>query len=256
METKIDCIFCGKPQHLYINQEKEVYYCFRCGKSGHLRELREEQIVKAFSLMGVNLSGYDHPKKNLIPLKEFKEKLEDLSIYNREHNHIFNYAKKRGALKFVSSLFYHSQFPEYLIIGLPLNSTKESMTSFFGRKIIGEGIRYRFLTPCLKGVLVKSFKDQDKLIKRGVIVEGFFDLCKTSAYLPTIALLGTNIKSKLKEILNLPFQMYYIFLDWDAISIGIELSFKLGQVGKDSKIIHVYNDPDELEDFHLRKLLE
>lgn len=250
MENKIDCIFCGKPKHLYINTEKKVYHCQKCKRSGNIAELKNS--IPSL----INFPAMGKVKNTLVPLEKFKNHLECLNIRNKEHDHLMNYAKRRKALKFYNSLFYHPDFPEYLVVGLPLEEKFESMTAFFGRKVMGQGTDYKFLTPCSKTILAKSFNENDRTIKKGIVVEGFFDLCEASKYLPTAALLGTNVKSKLEEILNLPFQMYYIFLDWDAVEIGIRLSFDLGRVGKDSKIIHVYNDPDELDEGHFEGLLE
>lgn len=250
METKLDCIFCGKPKHLYVNTQKGLYYCQRCKKSGHLSELKNS--IPSL----INYPVTVKVKNTLTPIEKFKKSVEALDAYDNNHTHILNYAKRRGALKYFSNLFYHPDFPEYLVVGLPLGKKFDSITSFFGRKVIGEGTRYKIFTPCSKFILAKSFDEDDRSMSKGVVVEGFFDLCKTSNYLPTAALLGTNLKSKLEEVLKLPFQRYYIFLDWDAVEVGIELSFELGRIGKDSKIIHVYNDPDELDDKQLERILK
>lgn len=43
-EKQLDCPSCGKERHLYLNIEKQVFYCFRCGYSGKAGELKAQGI--------------------------------------------------------------------------------------------------------------------------------------------------------------------------------------------------------------------
>ena len=43
-EKRMDCPYCGKEGHLYLNLEKKVFYCFRCGARGREGSLKEHGI--------------------------------------------------------------------------------------------------------------------------------------------------------------------------------------------------------------------
>jgi transposase-like protein len=38
----VDCPYCGKSNHLYIDPQKGVYYCHKCGERGGWSKLRKQ----------------------------------------------------------------------------------------------------------------------------------------------------------------------------------------------------------------------
>ena len=43
-EKVMDCPYCNKEGHLYLNLEKRVFHCFRCGASGKAKDLEAQGI--------------------------------------------------------------------------------------------------------------------------------------------------------------------------------------------------------------------
>lgn len=43
-EKRMDCPYCGKEGHLYLNLDKHVFYCFRCSARGREGALKEHGI--------------------------------------------------------------------------------------------------------------------------------------------------------------------------------------------------------------------
>ena len=43
-EKRMDCPYCGKEGHLYLNLDKGVFYCFRCGARGREGALKDQGI--------------------------------------------------------------------------------------------------------------------------------------------------------------------------------------------------------------------
>ena len=48
----VDCPYCDKPKHVYVDPEKQVFYCQRCGQKGTfnalLKELTGQDIAAPF----------------------------------------------------------------------------------------------------------------------------------------------------------------------------------------------------------------
>lgn len=43
-EKRLDCPYCGKEGHLYLNLDKGVFFCFRCGARGREGALKEQGV--------------------------------------------------------------------------------------------------------------------------------------------------------------------------------------------------------------------
>lgn len=43
-EKKMDCPYCGKEGHLYLNLDKRVFFCFKCGARGREGALKEQGV--------------------------------------------------------------------------------------------------------------------------------------------------------------------------------------------------------------------
>ena len=96
-EKKVDCVFCGKEKHMYINPYKKVYHCFRCGRGGRLTISIMSKIP---SLTQIEVKVSEKRSFNFYPLTKEEP--------------FFSYAKRRKALRFRKDLFLSSDFPGYL----------------------------------------------------------------------------------------------------------------------------------------------
>lgn len=237
MEYRTDCPFCGKKNHLYINQEKGVFHCFKCKRGGRL----------SGGLTG--LVPQETVESSVSPQKGME--LKGLRLITKKDELYWNYAKQRNALKFKHCLYTCDNFPEYIIIGLPIVPVGHRHNFFMGRKLLLTGPRYRYFNDT-KGVIAKSFEGK---VKEGLIVEGFFDLCRASEVKPTIALLGKGWDDiKIKEINKSITQRIHICLDKDALVDSITLCSYFPN--RDISIIHsdVFKDPGEGSSWISRKL--
>lgn len=231
-EVKSTCPFCHKPKHLYINPEKEVFHCFRCKKSGRLADLP-----------GSLIPLYSHQAQASIKSKVDKSKLIPIS---EKDSMFWEYAEKRNALKFKDNLFKWPQYPNYLVIGYPLLENFKNLNFFFGRRILLTGPRYRYFQS-QKGIIGKSFIGQ---VEEALLVEGFFDLCVGSDFIPTIAVMGKDWDDiKLDKIKSSVTKKVQVALDRDALRESIELAEKLANRGLEVKVtgISVIKDLGELD---------
>lgn len=230
MELKIDCPFCGKLKHLYVNTAKGVYHCFKCGEGGRLTG----DLIKY-----VARSGRTSPTAAIQSKPQLPKGLRPITRHDELH---WNYAKKRDALKYRDKLYISQNYPEYLTVGLPLLPHGSGPTFLFGRKLLLAGPRYRYFHNT-KGVIAKSYTGK---VKAGVVVEGFFDLTKMSTILPTIALLGKGWDDiKIKKINKFITEKVYLCLDKDALKDVIMLCSYFPD--KEVKILHtdVFKDPGQ-----------
>ena len=235
MERKIDCPFCGKPKHMYVNDAKGVYYCQKCkkhGKIGHIGKVRTTGTIESHVSSPPSLKGL----RPLVP----------------EDGLFWDYAKHRRALQFRDRLYMSSNFPEYLIMGLPLKG--QSPNWFFGRRLLLAGPRYRYFNNT-KGMICRSFTG---IVKEAVVVEGFFDLCNVCEHFPTISTLGKAWdKEKIDKILSCVKKKLWIALDNDAFKdsflLVCELSNKI-----EVELLHsdVVKDPGDGADWILSKVLK
>ena len=231
MEIKIDCPFCGKIKHFYVNTAKGVYHCFKCGEGGRL----SGDLIKYVTKSGHRIS----PSKATETKLQLPKGLRPIT----KHDELYwSYAKKRNALQFRDKLYIAQNYPEYLTVGLPLLPHSSPPTFLFGRKLLLAGPRYRYYQNT-KGVIAKSFLGK---VERGVIVEGFFDLTNMCKILPTIALLGKGWDDiKIKKIHKFITKKIYICLDKDALKDVFQLCSFFPD--REVKILHtdVFKDPGQ-----------
>lgn len=233
METRIDCVFCGKQKHLYVNQQKGLYHCFRCGKGGRISTLFSF-IPELRPLTPRIKSPLNFKKELLTPLQE-----------GSPHWH---YASTRGALPFRQNLFRYAPYPQYLVIGLPLLVPLKDQNFFFGRKVALAGPRYRYFSSP-QGVIAKSFLGQ---VESAVIVEGIFDLFGICRSYPTIALLGKRFdEGKIKAIKESIAKECWVWLDKDALREAIKLTEVLTSEGLRVRLVHfsLIKDPFDGRDW-------
>ncbi len=230
-EIKVDCPFCGKPKHLYINTAKGVYHCFKCDRGGRL----SGDLIKYVSKSNAGISP--------ISIKETKSQLpKGLRLINKHDELHWEYAKSRNALKFRDKLYISQNYPEYLTVGLPLLPHSSNPTFLFGRRLLLTGPRYRYFNNT-KGVIAKSYLGK---VEKGVVVEGFFDLCQMMKVMPTIAMLGKGWDDiKIEKIKKFITKKIYLCLDKDALKDVFLLCSYFPD--REVKILHtdVFKDPGE-----------
>lgn len=240
MEQKIDCPFCFKERHLYLNIEKGLYHCFKCLRGGKISSI-------AYLLPGYKPKASSHSTSPRIDRKLLQPLKEGSNIYWR-------YALSRHAIDFKDNLFLYPPCPGYLFIGLPLLEDFDDQYFFFGRKVALSGPRYRYFQPT-KGIIAKSFKG---IVHIALITEGIFDLFNTANSFPTIALLGKQSDDeKIRSIRNSVRSKVVICLDSDALQEEVILEGKLAKEGLKTKLIHssIIKDPGEDSDW-ITKIME
>jgi hypothetical protein len=241
MEIRETCPFCNKPNHLYINTLKEVFYCQRCKKSGHIRKLATSIIIPQ------DVEKKEKKNKLLLNRKLIKQ------LTPESNKKFYSYIKSRKAVPFRDNLFTHEDYPGYVIIGLPLLVPHNKLNFFFGRKIMFGGPRYYYYRST-KGIIAKSFIGK---VPQCLIVEGFFDLCSTAEFIPTIASMGKDPydDKKIDEIVNST-DSAIITLDVDAMEESIIMSSKLEERGVKTHILHthIFKDPGDNSDWIRNKL--
>ena len=57
-ELVIDCIFCGKENHLYVNKVEGTFMCHRCGKSGGIKKFERELLEAVVNFSASNENQY------------------------------------------------------------------------------------------------------------------------------------------------------------------------------------------------------
>lgn len=239
MEIKVDCPYCGKERHLYLNQQKGLYHCFRCLKGGKISSI--VHLLPEFKLKSSSKSLSSSLDRNL------------LSPIQRGPNIYWNYAKKRNALQFKENLFRYEPYLGYLIIGLPLLSPFKQQHFFFGRKIALSGPRYRYFQSS-EGTIAKSFLGE---VDVAIAVEGFFDLCALSESYPTIALLGKKVDDeKMRAIGKCVKKKVIVCLDKDAFQEGVLLIRGLAKMGLKGELLHssLVKDPGEDSSWIIEKM--
>jgi len=203
--------------HLHVNKTKGVYNCFRCGAS-----------PKATGYIPVLP---DYPKRIFKELEE-KEKAKTPSgfVPLRESGDDFfpyyiDYAIKRGVTDEDISKYNmgfdidpYSPFYGRLIFHFYDDSGK---LTFLQGRAISEDLEPKYWSNGIK-TLGKSFSGS---VSEGLIVEGFFDLIKSSRIIPTGAIFSHRVKDKNMKFLITKSFKSRIFLAIDSDVPGAFISF-------------------------------
>lgn len=232
MEIREDCPFCNRVKHLYINTIKEVFYCQGCKKSGSTKKLNSSLLIPK------NVEKKEKNNKLLLNSKLIKR------LTPTSNPKFWSYIKERHALPFKDNLFTQEDYPGYVLIGLPLLVPQNKIDFFFGRKILFGGPRYYYFRST-KGVIAKSFLGK---VPECLIVEGFFDLCATAKFIPTIASMGKDPNDNVRlDKIAASTESAIIVLDADAFEESIIISSKLEERGVKTRIIHshIFKDPGD-----------
>lgn len=204
------------PGHLHVNKEKGLYHCFRCGASpkatGYIpvipnyfqRVFKEEEEKAAPKL-----------PSDFVPLSESSSDF---------FPHFKHYALSRGIT------------PEHAR-RFKIGFTLDTFSPFYGRLIfqffddkglqfiqgraVSADINPPYWSSGMK-ILGKSF---DNSVDEGVIVEGVFDLIKSSQIVPTGVIFGNRIRDKrMKDMVKKSFKKR-IFIALDADVPGSLITF-------------------------------
>jgi len=205
------------PGHLQVNKEKGVYNCFRCGASpkstGYIPVIPQypQRIFKE----------EDEKKKTRLPdsFVSLNESSEDFFPYYMQ------YAVDRGVTKdhierFQIGFILDSYSPFYgrLIFQFFDDSGK---LQFIQGRAVSDDMEPPYWSNGQK-ILAKSFEGS---VDEGVVVEGIFDLIKSSQVVPTGVIFGNKVRDeRMKLMIRRSFKKK-IFIALDADMPGALISF-------------------------------
>lgn len=157
LEAISDCPFCGDTKkHLYVNKQKDVFYCQKCNEAGNIWKLRKFYGITVERLFDKKADKVSIPK---VKAEEFKSKLDDRA---------FNFLQmERGLTKETISHFNLGLKDDYISIPYYRN---------------GELVNFKYRNIFKKEFLRESggessLFNQDNIDKTKdlIIVEGEFD---------------------------------------------------------------------------------
>jgi hypothetical protein len=235
------------PGHLHINLKMGVFHCFRCDASPrttgiYLRLTSFQPLKRIPKIKKVSLPN------DFYSLSESTDSF--FPIYKE-------YANKRGVNK-TDVKRYHVGFTADLsdplfgrLIFCHYDEDTNKLDFIQGRSVF-EGDKDRYYSPGDKP-LFKSFKGS---VKSGLIVEGIFDMIRSSRLAPSAALLQHLISEKQSQQIYDSFTKRIVLaLDADASESIIPCMNKI----KKREVIPVLlkkKDVDELSDYELKILVE
>lgn len=237
-EYVIRCIQCGDSpthNHLYINEEKGVFYCFYCGYSGKLEKLLKEHSTD--------------PGLKPRPMITEKEKRSpiDFSLLpkvTKESNWVaFSYLKKRGLTDNEIEMYdirYADKGKYECRVIVPIYEEGQ-VVCFSARDFVG--LRKKYLFPAYgetlltAGEAIFNLNRAKEINPHWVIVsEGVFDAIHLDRILGTVGLsiLSNELaRGQLKKLLRLPnHTVFIIMLDSDAHKKSMKMARKLYECGR------------------------
>lgn len=239
-EIRLNCPICSDTtKHLYVNQDRNVYYCFKCGAGGviqnsiepsieeynrlrkhipfvqtiisHQTELVDKAVIKS---LPPNIGAYEYNKhhpayKYLIDRGIISDEVRDYDIRVAtdkngicKNSIIFPVCNSIGNLKYFVCRKYDRSKPKYINAPWPKNDTLFiTMSKYASRNVT-------------------------------VIVEGIFDaLAIGRCGYRGIALLGKKATAQQLDRLSRMDTTFLIYLDTDALSHAIQLKLQLSTLG-------------------------
>lgn len=273
-EYVIRCPFCGDAtshNHLHINIENRVFYCFYCGKGGPLSTL----------LGKLGISGKFQVEKRIQAKEPILLDFERFTPL--DHRCVpgaaaaYKYLEQRGVPREESVLYnmrlsLEESSPWYGRIIIPIYE-RGQVVCFVGRSFF-DFVTPKYLFPHRGQTLLTSHEtifiphwDRNRIFSNmgtytAVIVEGMFDALSLRRVFDRqfypIALLGKSMsEAQLYKVLNLPnTSEFCVMLDADAHWDSMKVAKLLASYGKE---VHVAllkkGDPDTTDRFMLSELV-
>lgn len=250
-EWQMDCPFCGKSSHLYVNSEPREdpyrggelpagrWICFRCSKKGlHFADVMAEiegitfaearSIIGGWSYSGINWrrdmfknlrrDGKNNALLDWLP-PEFESVRDVWPVYLNERGVPKPLAKRLGL-----GVCRSGEYKDRLIIPISCPGGR----SFTARTLL-KSERLRYKGGPGSGRLLFGYQSVDWWKGPIVIVEGAFDAMRVlQSYLPCVALMGKQIREHQLEMLRpLAARRFVIMLDNDALRDAADVANKL-----------------------------
>lgn len=256
------CPFCkerrGTPDtkgHLFVDLNQGIYHCFRCDASPKKTNL--------YIYSSIYKRVFEQPK--FISETSTTIFLPNDYCYLKESTENFfpifeEYVKERGITKddeykynMGFTIDLNNPFFGRLIFCYFDEVAKEDWDLVFyqGRWVLESENPCKYLS-CGDKPLFKSFRGQ---VKKGMIVEGFFDMVKSSRFIPSAAILGHNITEKQGISITKSFSEKVILaLDSDVPGDIIHCVKQI----KGPEVIPIFlprKDIDEMDDNEVERLI-
>lgn len=245
LEYRYNCPFCidnrGDPDtkgHLYVNNKKGVYHCYRCGASGSIKEdksgysnvelVDNTEIIKQLSdiVNDTKLSEYSMvvPRKKAYTDQTAREYLNNRGLSDEM---IDKYDIRVGGI--------FSNLLGYVVI--PNQVRNLVMTDMYcARSFVGSTPKYRNPSGALAGSSVYNLHRIDQDVDQLIVCEGAFDAISAEIMCsPSVALYGKDCsETKLNKILSKRPKSIVVNLDLDAANKAYELADRIKK--RDSSI--------------------
>jgi len=257
-ELRYICPFCkerrGTPDtkgHLYVNLDQGIYHCFRCDASPKNTNLYIYSSIYKRAKSISETSTISLPKDYCFLTESKKDFFPVFGEYARERG-ITNADEVKYNIGFTIDLndpFFGRLIFCYFEEGI--NEGVLDLAFYQGRWVLESENPCKYLS-CGDKPLFKSFMGQEK---KGIIVEGFFDMVKASRFVPSAAILGHSISDKQSESITKSFSDKVILaLDSDVPGDIIHCIKKI----KGPTVIPIFlpkKDIDEMDDSEIERLI-
>jgi len=238
--TQIVCLFCNATHESSLSitkiQEGLLYHCFRasCNASGFIPSFQvpyDGEKKKEFQ------PKYFHRPLTKLPIK-YKLLLKDkYGITNEE-------IKDNGfAYDFLENRLY---MPIYNRNGFIIGAAAKTLSDHKQPKVIV----YWFNDAPKLHYVQHSVHYTDGFI---VLVEDILSAVKLSRYIPTVALLGTNLSYAMVEDLKQGINKIILALDPDAVDKALRYKEKYSLYFKEIVVVHLSKDPKDLSEEEIKE---
>jgi DNA primase len=267
-EIRMNCPNCSDTtKHLYVNQDRQAYYCFKCGEGGTIQR-NSEPSLEQFNLFDfktqftkTQVQQQKEVYKELTKPNVIKSLPPNQCIENRlyaeecessEEYKAYTYLHKRGisqkeidTYSIRVSTDKHGQYKNSIIFPITRSDMDIGMVEYFVCRKYDKSEPKYVNAPWAKDDTLFVTKGPAKSI--GVIVEGIFDAIAIAriGYVG-IALLGKKATSQQLGRLSHMYQRYIIYLDDDALSHAIQLKLQLNTLGNEATIVTLDKDAADI----------
>ena len=241
-EKRLDCPYCGKEGHLYLNLDKGVFYCFRCGARGRSSALESQGIrVEKQSLNTLYQPGTISHRVS--------EAMSDPPDYKHLSISCINYLTGRGVhdtiLRTLRNKIYETD--NGLLFFYPDEDywQERRWKELGGPRWVNPSQAPR--TPATGVVYhVRTHYDEDRI----VLVEGIMDALRVAPFGNAAALLSSNFHERQLFGLSLAYDNADILLDSDVGAGKLLSTLQRAQaIFKSARLLHcTASDPGEMED--------